>query len=167
MNALAASASGGVTAERRSALRCHRPPIGRNPEVTEDRGRGTFEGMRTLTKLTIGLVVALAPSFTGVGLAAQAEASADSAVTAQQAAPAISITKFMYNPADLTAKVGETITITNNDGFVHSVTASDGTFALDVPGKGTVTLTIPKAGSFPYSCVYHPGSHNPASITVS
>jgi len=63
--------------------------------------------------------------------------------------------------------VGDTVTFTNNDGFVHSVTADDGSFNVDVPGKGSVTVTLPTAGSFPYNCVYHPGQHNPATITVS
>jgi len=67
----------------------------------------------------------------------------------------------------IAAKVGQPITVTNNDGFNHTVTAKDGTFNVDVPGNGSVTLTVPTAGSFPYSCTYHPGQHNPASINVS
>lgn len=126
---------------------------------------GKLDGMRKLTKLTIGLVVALGPTFSAA--AVSAPAGADTTVEAQQAAPTITITKFVNDPADLAAKVGEAITITNNDGFIHSVTADDGTFAMDVPGKGSVTLTIPKAGSFPYTCTYHPGQHNPATINVS
>ena len=86
---------------------------------------------------------------------------------AEAAGPTITIKEFMYNPADISAKVGQPITVTNDDGFNHTVTAKDGTFNIDVPGKGTVTLTVSKAGVFPYMCTYHPGSHNPATINVS
>ena len=86
---------------------------------------------------------------------------------AQQAGAAIAITKFMYNPDQVSAGVGQPITITNNDGFPHTVTAKDGTFNVEVPEKGTVTLSVPKPGSFAYSCTYHPGQHNPASINAS
>lgn len=113
--------------------------------------------MRTLTKLTIALG-SLALSTTTLGLAP---------VTAQQSGAAVIIKDFMYNPADLSVKAGQPVTITNNDGFNHTVTAKDGTFDIDVPANGSVSLTVPKAGSFPYTCTYHPGQHNPATINVS
>jgi plastocyanin len=50
---------------------------------------------------------------------------------------------------------------------VHSVTADDRSFSVDVPPRTSVTLTISKAGAYPYFCQYHPDSHNAASITVS
>ena len=115
----------------------------------------------------MALVAALGLSLTGVGIAAQPEAGATLQPQAAPGGPTITIKDFMYNPADLTAKVGQTITIANHDGFNHTVTAKDGTFNIDVPGNGSVTLTVSKAGAFPYSCTYHPGQHNPASITVS
>lgn len=123
--------------------------------------------MRNLTKLTIVLAVIVASSFSTVASASNPHGPATQPVQAQQAGPTITITDFTNEPADLAVKVNETITITNNDGFPHTVTADDGTFDLDVPAKGSVTLTIPKAGAFPYTCKYHPGQHNPASITVS
>ena len=115
--------------------------------------------MEQFTKFTVVIIAATGLAATGVAAA--------SPLRAQQAGPAVTIKDFMYNPAELAAKRGQPITITNNDGFVHSVTAKDGSFAIDVPANGTVTLTIPKAGSFPYSCTYHPGQHNPASFNVS
>lgn len=112
-------------------------------------------------------MVALGLSYTGAGIAAQPKAGASPQPKAASTGPTITIKDFMYNPAELTATVGQPITITNNDGFNHTVTAKDSTFNIDVPGSGSVTLTVSKAGTFPYSCTYHPGQHNPATIIVS
>lgn len=118
--------------------------------------------MRKMTMLIAGLVVALALSVTAVGVTPGGESTAQA-----QAAAAITIDQFQYNPAELAAKVGQPITITNNDDMPHTVTAQDGTFDVTVPAKGTAQVTVPKAGSFPYSCNLHPGQHNPASINAS
>jgi plastocyanin len=119
------------------------------------------------TKLIIAPVVALGLSLIGIGIVTQSDAGASAEPKAGMAGPTVSIKDFMYNPAEITANVGQSITIANNDGFSHTVTAKDGTFDLDVPANGSVTLTVSKAGRFPYSCTYHPGQHNPATITVS
>ena len=117
--------------------------------------------MRKLTMLSIGLVVALGLSFTAVGVTPGGES------TAQAQAAGISIDQFQYNPAELAAKAGQAVTITNNDDFPHTVTAKDGSFDVTVPAKGTATVTPAKAGDFPYDCTLHPGQHNPASIKAS
>ena len=119
--------------------------------------------MRTLTKLTIGLVAVLAMAFTAVGVVSHTEKAG------AQAAPgkAISIKDFQYNPADLAVKVGDTVTVTNSDSTPHTVTAKDGSFNVDVPPNGSATLTVPKAGSHPYYCTYHQTEHNAAKIDAS
>lgn len=118
--------------------------------------------MRKLTMLTAGLVIALGLSFTAVGITPGVDSPAQA-----QAAAAITIDQFQYNPAELAAKAGQPITITNNDDMPHTVTADDGSFDVTVPAKGTASVTVPKAGSFPYNCTFHPGQHNPASINAS
>src|SRR5437763_7571788 len=117
--------------------------------------------MRVLTKLTIALAAVLGLAFTAVGVASQPQAGA------QAAAPTITIKDFQYNPADLAVKVGQKITVTNNDTTPHTVTARDGSFNADVPPNGTATLTVPAAGSHPYYCTYHTTEHNPAKINAS
>jgi plastocyanin len=116
--------------------------------------------------LSAGLVVALGLAITAVGVAPGRAAHAAPPPKAQPA-QAITINQFQYSPADLTAKVGQPITITNNDDVPHTVTANDGSFDVNVPAKGNATVTVPKAGTFPYACTYHPGQHNPASIKAS
>jgi plastocyanin len=95
-------------------------------------------------------------------------------VSAQQAGPTITIDNtgaeppYSFSPAQLEAKVGQAITITNNDANgVHSVTAKDQSFNVDVPPKSSVTLTVTKAGNHPYYCQYHTDAHNAASINAS
>jgi plastocyanin len=117
--------------------------------------------MRNLTKVTIGLLAILGLAFTAVSVAS------DAPVGAQAGGKAISIKDFQYNPAELQAKVGEAVTVTNGDTVPHTVTAKDGSFNADVPANGSATVTVSKPGDHPYECTYHPGQHNPASIKAS
>ncbi len=118
--------------------------------------------MRKLTMLIAGLVVALGLAVVAVGVA-----PSERTAQAEGGGGAITIQSFQYNPAELAAKVGQPITITNNDDMPHTVTAKDGSFDVNVPAKGSATVTAPKAGDFPYECTLHPGQHNPASIKAS
>ncbi len=118
--------------------------------------------MRKLTLLIAGLVVALGLSVTALGLAPGGQAKAQA-----EGAGAITIDQFQYNPAELAAKVGQPITVTNNDDFPHTVTAKDRSFDVTVPAKGTAQVTVAKAGKYDYTCTMHPGQHNPAAINAS
>src|ERR1051325_9948879 len=118
--------------------------------------------MSARTKLAIAVIAIVGLSFTAPP------------VSAQQANPTITIDNtgddppYTYTPASLSAKVGQAITVTNNDpNGVHSVTAKDRSFSVDVPPKSSVTLTVKKAGNYPYGCQYHSDAHNPASLNVS
>ena len=62
------------------------------------------------------------------------------------------------------AKAG-TITIRNDDGFDHTVTADDGSFNVVVPGGSTKTIAVAKAGSYAFHCNIH-GSMK-ATLVVS
>ena len=121
-------------------------------------------GMRTATKLTIALAV-LGLCFTAMNAVSQNEAgAAGSTITINSG----SSTPYTFEPAALEAKAGQPITVTNNDpNGVHSVTANDQSFSVDVPPKSSATLTVKTAGSYPYHCTYHADEHNPASINAS
>jgi plastocyanin len=116
--------------------------------------------------------VIAALSFTGIGFVSADAARATPALHADQANPTITITNegvnYTFSPAQLDAKVGQTITITNKDqNGVHSVTAKDHSFSVDVPPASSVTLTVKKAGNYPYYCQYHVDAHNPASLNIT
>lgn len=68
------------------------------------------------------------------------------------------IANFAYSPAELTVKVGESVTFTNQDPTPHTATAKD----RDVLQTGTldqgesVTITFDKPGTYEYFCEFHP-----------
>jgi len=69
--------------------------------------------------------------------------------------PAVSIKNLEYSPNSITIKPGETVVWTNNDDRDHTVTGKDfnsGTISVG----GTFQHAFPKAGTYPYSCKYHP-----------
>ena len=122
--------------------------------------------MHARTKLGIALAA--------IAFVSQPGALASPALRVQEAGPTITITNtgaeppYTYSPAQLDAKVGQPVTVTNNDpNGVHSVTATDKTFNVDVPPKSSVTFTVSKAGTYDYMCQYHSDAHNPASLNVS
>jgi plastocyanin len=128
--------------------------------------------MFATTKLAVAVAAIAGLSFTGIGIVSHDEARATPAFNVQQANPTITISNeganYLYNPAQLDAKVGQAITITNKDpNGVHTVTAKDHSFSVDVPPQSSVTLKVSKAGNYPYYCTYHTDAHNPASLNVS
>ena len=74
--------------------------------------------MSAATKLAV-VVTAVAGLFITSGIVAQDEAVATPAFSVQQANPTITITSegtyFTYSPTQLDARVGQAITVTNND----------------------------------------------------
>jgi len=76
----------------------------------------------------------------------------------------ISIDNFTFQPAELTVKVGTTVTWTNRDDIPHLV-VSAGKFrskALDTDDKFSFTFTA--AGDYKYFCSLHP--HMTGTIKV-
>jgi amicyanin len=115
-----------------------------------------------------GLVVALA---TVAGLAAcggQSPAAAPStsmpmsapgttAAGAPVATDTVSIKNFAFAPADVTVKVGTTVTWTNTDQEAHTVTAKNGAFTSPALNSGsTYHYTFTKPGTYDYLCTIHP-----------
>jgi plastocyanin len=128
--------------------------------------------MSVTTKLAATFAALAALSFGAVGLVAHDEARATPAVAVDDANPTITITNegtnYTFVPAELQAKAGQAITVVNKDAnAVHSVTAKDKSFSVDVAPQSTVTFKVTKAGSYPYYCQYHVDTHNPATLTIS
>jgi plastocyanin len=127
--------------------------------------------MSAATKFA-GVVTIIVGLFTTSGIAHEAEAAP--AFNVQQAAPTITITNegtyFTFSPAQLEAKVGQPITVTNKDpNGVHSVTEKSRSFSVDVPPNSSATLTVSKPGNYQYLCDWHTDAHQPkyASLNVS
>jgi plastocyanin len=68
----------------------------------------------------------------------------------------ITIKNFAFSPSPMNAKVGATITITNNDTTDHTVTDTGGTFDTGHIAPGTFkTIRLNTAGSYSYHCNIH------------
>lgn len=69
----------------------------------------------------------------------------------------VKIDNFSFGPAQLTVKVGTTVTWTNRDDIPHTVVSTDKVFkskVLDTDEKFSFTFST--AGTFPYFCSIHP-----------
>jgi plastocyanin len=68
----------------------------------------------------------------------------------------IVIENLAFTPAEVPAKVGDTIEWVNKDVFAHTATARNGDFDINQPSKKTVTSVLNKAGTVEYYCRFHP-----------
>jgi plastocyanin len=68
-------------------------------------------------------------------------------------------------PAEASAKVGDTVEWVNKDIFVHSATARNGDWDVELPPNKTGTVVLKKPGVIDYYCRYHPNMK--AKLTVS
>jgi len=87
------------------------------------------------------------------------------AIPAQAATIQITMENLVIAPAEVSAKVGDTIEWINKDVFVHTATARNGDFEVTMPPKKTVTSVLKKAGSIEYYCRYHPNMK--ATLTIA
>jgi plastocyanin len=76
------------------------------------------------------------------------------------------IADFAFNPADISATVGQTVTFTNNDSAPHTATLDEGSCTTENLNQGdSGGLTFNAAGSYPFHCAIHPDMKG--TITVS
>ncbi|MFC1464103.1 MAG: cupredoxin family copper-binding protein [Candidatus Brachytrichaceae bacterium NZ_4S206] len=69
----------------------------------------------------------------------------------------VAIAGFAYSPRQVTVRVGDTVTWTNNDFAPHTVTANDTSFDSGTLGQGGVySRTFGTTGVFSYFCAIHP-----------
>jgi len=84
-------------------------------------------------------------------------APATTAASAPVAADTVSIKNFAFAPANVTVKVGTTVTWTNTDQEAHTVTAKNGAFTSPALSNGsTYHYTFTKPGTYDYLCTIHP-----------
>jgi plastocyanin len=77
-------------------------------------------------------------------------------VSAHAATIQITMENLVISPAEVSAKVGDTIEWVNKDIFVHTATARNGDWDVTMPPKATGTLVLKKPGTVDYYCRFHP-----------
>ncbi len=60
------------------------------------------------------------------------------------------------SPAEVSAKVGDTIEWTNKDVFAHTATARNGDFDVTLQPNKSGSFMLKKAGNVDYYCRFHP-----------
>ncbi|MGE3594481.1 MAG: plastocyanin/azurin family copper-binding protein [Dehalococcoidia bacterium] len=89
------------------------------------------------------------------------ESTPASAAATDAGGPSVTIRLFQFQPATLDLAAGETVTWTNRDDILHTVTsgtpdARDGRFDGAMNGAGTTyTITFSEPGTYAYFCSRH------------
>ena len=107
------------------------------------------------TSVSIGALLAAL----GLGIAGLSAGAGNVTASAppQPGTMEVKIDNFTFGPADLTVRVGATITWTNRDDIPHTVVSTDKVFkskVLDTDEQFSFTFSTP--GTFPYFCSIHP-----------
>jgi plastocyanin len=68
----------------------------------------------------------------------------------------IHIDNFTFEPAQLTVKVGTTVTWTNRDDIPHTIVSAGKFRSKTMDTDGTFSFTFTTAGEYKYFCSLHP-----------
>jgi plastocyanin len=93
-----------------------------------------------------------------------AVALAAGAVSARAETITVTVAKMAFSPAEIDAKVGDTIEWVNKDMFAHTATVK-GAWEVMLPVKKSGSITVDKPGTVDYFCRFHPNMKG--RITVS
>jgi plastocyanin len=85
-------------------------------------------------------------------------------VSARAEEHTVTIDNFTFTPAQLSVKVGDTVTWTNHDDIPHTVVSAGKFRAKAMDTDGTFSFTFTSAGDYKYFCSLHP--HMTGMITV-
>jgi plastocyanin len=101
--------------------------------------------------------VASAPAASEPAASAPAAGGGGCTTSSEAGAVSAGIEGFAFQPAEVTAAVGETITWTNEDSASHTVTLDDGACDTGNIAQGaSAGLVFDAAGTYPYHCKIHP-----------
>ncbi len=116
--------------------------------------------LRSLGLQNLGLAIAAVMLLHG-NLAHAEDAKVE---TAKVEDTKVMIDNFTFEPAQLTVKVGTTVTWTNRDDIPHTVVAAGKFRSKTMDTDGTFSFTFTAAGDYKYFCSLHP--HMTGTIKV-
>ena len=68
----------------------------------------------------------------------------------------VTIDKLVFAPTDVNAKVGDTIEWINKDALVHTATARNGDWDVNIPASQRGQIQLKNVGAVDYYCKLHP-----------
>ena len=77
----------------------------------------------------------------------------------------VEVKRLAFAPAQITARVGDTIEWVNEDFVAHTATARDGQWDVQLPPHATGRTLVKRSGRIDYYCRYHPNMKG--TITVA
>ena len=77
-------------------------------------------------------------------------------VPASAATVQITIENLVFAPAEVHARVGDTVEWVNKDVLAHTATARNGDWDVTIGPNKTARLVLKKAGAVDYYCRFHP-----------
>jgi plastocyanin len=122
-------------------------------------------------KAIAALILILGVSACGGSGSSSGDAAPPASTPAVAAGGAVTIKTFAFQPKPVQIKAGDTVTWTNADQILHTVTSgtrgnADGTFDQKLDGVGAMAMfTFDNAGTYAYHCSIHPGMD--ATVEVS
>jgi plastocyanin len=109
-------------------------------------------GIRSLGIQSLGLAIAAA-MLLHVNFASAEDAKVE---TTKVEDTKVMIDNFTFEPAQLTVKVGTTVTWTNRDDIPHTIVSAGKFRSKTMDTDGTFSFTFTTAGEYKYFCSLHP-----------
>ena len=132
--------------------------------------------IRRVTAVSICLCLAASGSLAVAGCGSDSKSKSGKSKTKKKKSSkppaggmAVSMQNITFSPNNLSVKMGDTVTWTNDESIGHDVTAEDGSFKSGAPGGlkqgDTFEHAFDKAGSFAYNCTVHPNMTGTIEVT--
>ena len=86
-------------------------------------------------------------------------------VPAHAATLQITIQNLVNTPAEVNAKVGDTIEWINKDALAHTATAKNGDWNVVIGPRQSGRVVLTKSGATDYFCKYHPNMKGRVVVT--
>jgi plastocyanin len=109
-------------------------------------------GIQSLGRQSLGLAIA-AVMLLPANFAGAEDAKVENAKVEDTR---VMIDNFTFEPAQLTVKVGTTVTWTNRDDIPHTVVSAGKFRSKTMDTDGTFSFTFTAAGDYKYFCSLHP-----------
>ena len=111
------------------------------------------QSIRKVPTVVLALIV---PVIAVVTLLITLNATSDDSGSASSNGTAVSIKNFQFSPNPIVVKAGSTLTVTNDDGTMHTLTADNKSFDTgDLDGGAKATVKIGAPGTYAYHCDIH------------